>query len=166
MRCIIRLESAGLECHARTVNETVLENVVLSAINELLGDKPGYQEQLQQNIAEAIRSSSTVTDEIDEKLAALQQELLQKANNKESYDAVADEILRLRELKQQNAMDTSARDEQIRRINELQDFIRHQPTHLTVFDETLVKCWIKQITIWDDHITVELESGVNIDVDV
>ena len=84
-----------LECHARTVNKTVLKNVVLSDINELLGDKPRYQEQLQQNIAEAIRSSSTVTDEIDEKLAALQQELLQKANNKESYDAVADEILRL-----------------------------------------------------------------------
>lgn len=164
-RCISRLESTGLECHARTVNETVLENVVLSAINELLGDKPGYQEQLQQNIAEAIRSSSTATDEIDEKLAVLQQELLQRANNKESYDAVADEILRLRDLKQQSTMDTSARDEQIRRINELQDFIRQQPTHLTGFDETLVKRWIKQITVWDDRITVELKSGVNIDVD-
>ena len=164
-RCISRLESTGLECHARTVNETVLENVVLSAINELLGDKPGYQEQLQQNIAEAIRSSSTATDEIDEKLAVLQQELLQRANNKESYDAVADEILRLRDLKQQSTMDTSARDEQIRRINELQDFIRHQPTHLTEFDETLVKRWLKQITVYDDHFTVELKSGIKIDIE-
>ena len=138
--------------------------MVLSAINELLGDKPGYQEQLQQNIAEAIRSSSTVTDEIDEKLAVLQQELLQKANNKESYDAVADEILRLRDLKQQSVMNTSARDEQIRRINELQDFIRNQPTYLTEFDETLVKRSLKQITVWNDRITVELKSGVNIDV--
>lgn len=163
-RCISRLESTGLECHARTVNETVLKNVVLSAINELLGDKPGYQEQLQQNIAEAIRSSSTATDDIDEKLAALQQELLQKANNKESYDAVANEILRLRDLKQQNAMDTSARDEQIRRINELQDFIRHQPTHLTEFDETLVKRWLKQITVYDEYFTVELKSGLNIEI--
>ena len=45
-RCISRLEPTGQECHARTVNETILENVVLAAINELLGDKPGYQEQL------------------------------------------------------------------------------------------------------------------------
>ena len=164
-RCISRLESTGLECHARTVNETVLKNVVLSAINELLGDKPGYQEQLQQNIAEAIRSSSTATDDIDEKLAVLQQELLQKANNKESYDAVANEILRLRDLKQQSTMDTSARDEQIRRINELQDFIRNQPTYLTEFDETLVKRWLKQITIYDDHVTVELKSGLNIEIE-
>ena len=31
-RCISRLESTGLECHARTVNETILENVVVLAI--------------------------------------------------------------------------------------------------------------------------------------
>ena len=118
------------------------------------------------NVAAAICTYSISTDEFDEKLPALHQELLQKANNKESYDAVADEFLRLRDLKQQNVMDTSTRDEQIRRINELQHFICHQPTHLVEFDETLVKRWIKQITIWDDHITVELKSGVNIDIDV
>lgn len=138
---------------------------MLAAINELLGDKPGYQEQLQQNIAVAIRSASTGTEDIDEKLMALQQELLQKANSKKSYDAVADEILRLRELKQQTALDTTARDEQIRRINELQDFIRQQPTHLTEFDENLVKRWLKQIIVYDDHFTVELKSGLKIEID-
>lgn len=28
-----------------------------------------------------------------------------------------------------------------------------------------VRRWVKQITIWDDRITIELKSGVNIDVD-
>ncbi len=42
-RCISRLETPGQECHARTVNETVLENVVVQAINTLLGDKSTYQ---------------------------------------------------------------------------------------------------------------------------
>lgn len=106
------------------------------------------------NIAEAIRSYSIVTDEIDKKLAVFQQELLQKANNKENYDAVADEILRLRDLKKQNVMDTSAHDEQIRQINEVQDFIRHQLTHLVEFDETLVKYRSK----CNNNFTVELKS--------
>lgn len=56
--------------------------------------------------------------------------------------------------------------EQIKRINDLQDYIAQQTTHLIEFDELLVRRWIKQITIWDDHITVELKSGVSIDVDV
>lgn len=38
-------------------------------------------------------------------------------------------------------------------------------SNLTTFDEVLVKLWLKQITIWDDRCTVELKSGVSIDVD-
>ena len=76
----------------------VLENVVVQAINTLLGDKSTYQAQLQQNIANVIRSAQQKTaDGIDEKLQELQKELLKKANNKEAYDKIADEIFKLRE---------------------------------------------------------------------
>lgn len=113
-----------------------------------------------------IRSYQMVTAFlIDEKLMALQQELIQKAQRKEAYDEIADEIFRLRELRQKTTVDTAARDEQIKRINDLQDYIAQQTTHLTEFNESLVRRWVKQITIWDDHITVELKSGVSIDVD-
>ena len=82
----------------RTINETVLENVVVQAINTLLGDKSTYQTQLQQNIAKVIRSAQQNTaDGIDERLQELQKELLKKANNKEAYDEIADEIFKLRD---------------------------------------------------------------------
>ena len=97
-RCISRLEPTGQECHARTVNETVLENVVVQAINTLLGDKSTYQAQLQQNIAKVIRSAQQNTaDGINERLQRLQKELLKKTNSKEAYDEIADEIFKLRE---------------------------------------------------------------------
>ncbi|WP_242822801.1 recombinase family protein [Peptoanaerobacter stomatis] len=124
-RCISRLEATGQECHARTVNETVLENVVVKAINQLLGDKSSYQTKMQQNIAKVIRDApATTTDGIDEQLMELQQELLKKANNKEAYDEIADQIFKLREQRQKCTIDTAARDAQIERINELQDFIK------------------------------------------
>ena len=166
-RCISRLEATGLECHARTVNEQELERVVVAALNELLGDREGYQRQLQQNIAAVIRASATASaDAIDEKLIELQQELLKKANSKEAYDEIADEIFRLRELKQQTSVDTVSRDEQIKRITALQDFIRSQPAELTEFDEALVRRWVQKITVWSDKYTVELKSGIGIDIDV
>lgn len=102
---------------------------------------------------------------INEKLLALQQELLKKAHNKEAYDEIADEIFRLRELKQQTTVDTVTRDEQIKRITALQDFIRSQPAELTEFDEALVKRWLRKITVWTDKYTVELKSGLNVDID-
>ena len=165
-RCISRLEATGLECHARTVNELDLQEIVLITLNELLGDKSKYQKQLQQNIASVIRASAAITtDGIDEKLMELQQELVKKANNKEAYDEIADQIFALREKRQQASMDTVQRDEQLRRITELQDFIKDQPSDLTVFNETLVKRWLKQIIIWPTHCTVELKSGLKVDVE-
>ena len=165
-RCISRLEATGLECHARTVNEQELEQVVVAALNELLGDREGYQRQLQQNIAAVIRTSAAApNDSIDEKLIELQQELLKKVNSKEAYDEIADEIFRLRELKQQTAVDTVARDEQLGRITELQDFIRSQPAELTEFDEALVRRWFTQITVYEAHYTVELKSGLNVNIE-
>lgn len=77
----------------------------------------------------------------------------------------SDEIFRLRELRQQTTVDTAARDEQIKRINDLQDYIAQQTTHLTEFDESLVRRWIKQITVYKDHYTVELKSGLKVDID-
>lgn len=165
-RCLSRLEPTGQDCHARTVNETVLENVVVQAINTLLGDKSTYQAQLQQNIAKVIRDAKkTTTDGIDEQLLELQKELLKKANNKDAYDEIADKIFKLREQRQKCTVDTAARDAQIARINDLQDFIKEQRTDLADFDETLVKRWLGQITVWGNYFTVELKSGLKIDIE-
>lgn len=105
--------------------------MVVQAINTLLGDKPTYQAQLQQNIAKVIRDAGKATaDGIDEQLMELQKELLKKANNKEAYDEIADQIFKLREQRQQCTVDTAARDAQIARINDLQNFIKKQRTNL------------------------------------
>lgn len=90
---------------------------------------------------------------------------LQKANNKEAYDEIAEQIFKLREQRQQCTVDTTARDAQITRITDLQDFINEQHTNLAEFDEALVKRWLKQITIWEDHFTVEPKSGLKIDIE-
>ncbi len=95
----------------------------------------------------------------------LQNQLLKKANNKEAYDEIADQIFKLREQREKCTVDTATRDAQIQRINELQDFIKQQSITLEAFDEALVKRWLKQITVWDDHFTVALKSGLKIDIE-
>lgn len=95
----------------------------------------------------------------------LQRELLKKANNKEAYDEIADQIFKLREQREKCTVDTAARDAQIARINDLQDYIKKQRTNLESFDETLVKRWLGQITVWDNYFTVELKSRLKIDIE-
>ena len=137
----------------------------MKALNEMLGSKSTYKEQLKKNLMQVLRNdTSAQKDRIAERLLVLQQELLNRANNREAYDDVAEEIFHLRELQQQTDSDETTKAIQMERIKELQDFIGQQSNELTEFDEKLVKRWLRQITIWDDHYTVELKSGLSIDV--
>ena len=100
-RCVSRLEEKGSECTAPTINEETLQAAVVKAINELLTKKEPFLSTLQKNIATVLNEENdNTTDDIDRKLEELQQQLLIQAKSKNDYEDVADEIYRLRELKQ------------------------------------------------------------------
>lgn len=167
-RCVSRLEpsSATEACRARTVNEQVLQSVIVKAINKILSNQQNYLNILQENIATVIKTSNAASEEaIDQRLMELQKEIISKANNKEAYDTIADEIFLLRELKHESEIEGVTRDEHIKRISELHDFITQNPhTELTEFDETLVRRLLQKVTVYDDYYTVEFKSGVSVDV--
>jgi len=44
-------------------------------------------------------------------------------------------------------------------------FIKQPPARLKAFGEALVKRWLERIIVWEDHFTVELKSGLNMDIE-
>lgn len=147
------------------MKETLLEQITLDAINQVLCEKDDFLKTLQTNIATVIRQGDTLSPEvIDERLQELQKELLEKANRKDDYDDIADEILRLRDMRRQAEVDSVVKDEQVKQINDLQDFIKSQPTTITEFDEILVKRLIAKITVFEDYFAVEFRSGITIEI--
>ena len=44
-------------------------------------------------------------------------------------------------------------------------FIKQPPARLEAFGEALVKRWLERIIVWEDHFTVELKSGLNMDIE-
>ena len=139
--------------------------MVINAINQVLCEKDDFLKALQANIATVIRQGDTLSPEvIDERLQELQKELLKKANQKDDYDAIADEILRLRDMRTQSEVDSVIMDEQMKQINDLQVFIRSQPTTITEFDEVLVRRLIAKITVFENHFIVEFRSGITIEI--
>ena len=165
-RCCSRLEATGHACHSRTVNETLLEQVVVDAINRVLCQKDDFLQTLRANIATVVLQGDALSPEvIDERLNKLQKDLLKKVNQKDDYDAIADEILRLRDQRRQAEVDSVIKDEQMKQIRELQDFVKGQPATITEFDETLVSRLIAKITVFEDHFTVDFKSGITIDIE-
>ena len=167
-RCISRLEptDADMNCTNRTVNETVLEEVTVKALNQILSSRKVFLKQLQENIARAVVMTDTLSpDGIQARLEELQNELVKAVGNQKNYNALTDEILRLQKMKKDSEVDDHRRTETMNRIKELQDFIGKQETNITEFKETDVRMLIQKITVYEDKFTVEFKSGVSIDIE-
>ncbi len=69
-------------------------------------------------------------------------------------------------MKQKNFIDTAVRNEQGKRINELNEFIEQRDSELTDFDESLAWRWLKEIVVWDDRFSVEVKSGIVVEIEI
>lgn len=87
------------------------------------------------------------------------------ANAKADYEDVANEIYRLREEKQKTLLQCASRDDLLKRIDDMNNFLREQPTALTEYDEALVRRLIEKVTVYEDKFTVEFKSGVTVDAE-
>ncbi len=164
-RCVSRLEEKGSDCTSPTVNEEILQESVVTAINELLASKEAFLTTLQANITAVLNEENdNTTEEIDNKLDELQTELLRLANSKDDYDNIADEIYRLRELKQEALIENAEQEGQRQRINDIMDFLNEQSCELEGYDEQLVRRLIDRVTVFDEKLTIEFKSGSKIDV--
>lgn len=159
------MEHGPGKCDAPTIQESELQAAVIKAINMALGNRDSMMDALQENVETVIRQGDESSVEgIEAKLEELQKELLKRANSKKDYNGIAEEIYRLRDLKQ-NALVASAEHEGLKkRIAEMREFLDSQPTEVLEYNEQLVRRLIEKVTVFDEKITVRFKSGVEIDV--
>ncbi|MFV0503771.1 MAG: recombinase family protein [Lachnospirales bacterium] len=165
-RCVSRVEHGPSKCDAPTIEETDLQNAVVKAINMALGGKDDMLVALEQNIASVLALEDEGSMEsINAKLEELQKQLLKRANAKEDYNDLADEIDHLRELKQ-NAMAENAEREGLKqRIAEMKEFLAEQMEQIDEYDESLVRRMVEKITVYEEKFMVEFKSGTSVDVE-
>lgn len=94
----------------------------------------------------------------------LQQELISLAEFRKNYSHVVSELQKVREQRAELDNSRNRRNETVSRIRELREFIRSQSSELTEFDETLVRHWIRKITVHPDWLTIEFKTGDIVEV--
>ena len=143
-----------------------MQTAVVQAINRTLGNRENMMTTLQENVEAVLRQEDETSSEgIETKLMELQKELLKLANSKKDYNSVADEIDRLRELKQNALVESAEREGLKQRIREMREFLEQQSTEVTEYDELLVRRLIEKVTVYDERFEVEFKSGTKVDVE-
>ncbi len=164
-RCVSRVEHGPKCCDAPTVQETELQDAVMQAINTAYHSRDAVMEQLQQNIDTVLSEAEQPAADVDGRLEELQKELLKLANSKVDYTEIADEIDRLRELKQNALVENAERDGLKQRIAELVDFLKIQDADIEGYNEALVRKMIEKVTVYEEKFMVEFKAGISLDIE-
>jgi len=166
-RCVSRLErkKSGIDCPARTLFETDLHAAVVKALNQMIEQKDEFLPGMRMAVEMALaQSNGPRVAEIDARLEALQKELLKKANAKQGFDELADEIEDLRTDKEALLLEDANRQGVKQRLDELEAFLEEQQEPVTDYDEGLVRRLIERITVYDDRLVFEFKSGLETEV--
>ena len=160
------MEHGPKKCDASTIQESDLQDAVVKAIQEVFGRKDVFLPILEKNIREVLKSESgEQIAEIDRKLKELQQELLRLANGKKQYGDVVNRIHKLREQRQDVMAQDAERDGRRQRIEEMRAFLEGQVNEPLAYDEQLVRRLVEKIMVYENRLTVEFKSGLEIDVE-
>ena len=164
-RCVTRIEQGPEVCKNRTVKEAELYDAVMTAINRLLAGGDNMIRILEENIHAIIGDTTEYKiSEINTLLEEKQKELISLANKGKDFESLADEIEELREKRQTLLVEDASLSGENERINELIEFIRTNKYRTLLYDDTLVRKIIQNVTVYDDHFVVCFKSGIEIGV--
>lgn len=141
-RCVSRLEEKGCECGSPTILESNLQNGVLKAINQTISERDKFMGVLVNNIATVLgeRFDKDI-DAVNLQLKEMQNELIKQANSQEDYEAMINEIYRLRDVKQETLEHNAERHTKRQRVKEMEEFLKKQGSGIAEYDDKLLGNW-------------------------
>ena len=164
-RCVTRIEQGPEVCKNRTVKEAELYDAVMTAINRLLAGGDNMIRILEENIHAIIGDTTEYKiSEINTLLEEKQKELINLANKGKDFESLADEIEKLREKRQTLLVEDASLSGENERVNELIEFIRNNKYRTLLYDDTLVRKIIQNVTVYEDHFVICFKSGIEIEI--
>ena len=164
-RCCTRVEQGPNACDAPTVTEEELQQATVNAINQLVHCPDSMIQTLKENIEIAmVDDNSGEMEKLNAIMLEKQKELVNLAHAKKDYGLLADEIDILRDKKQELLVKRTETEGVKKKVTELADFLQGAPQELAEYDELMVRKYIDQIKIYEDHFTVCFKAKVEIDI--
>jgi DNA invertase Pin-like site-specific DNA recombinase len=159
-RCRNRVQKGGNACLSPTIHEEDLHAAIVKAIKEAFGSRDQMLNKLQQNINAVIGDD---LETCDSKLKELQDQLVKCINAGKDYEDLAEEIRRLKRIKDMTLGQKAAQNEHGKQVQEIQQFLVEHINEDLEYDDSLVRKLVHRIEVNNHKIVVEFKTGLEIE---
>ena len=153
------------DCPARTVTELELQAAVVQAVNEVYAKQEVLLPQMKENIERALaNNNSGPVAELNDKIAVLGEEILQRSRARQDLDDLGEEVIKLKKEKYRLQLEDAQKEGMLQKLAELERTIEEIGGEVEEYDEMLVRRLIERITVYDEKYVIEFKSGIEIEV--
>ena len=161
-RCKTRVNDGTSCCDADSISEKEIQNLIIRAINDLLGNKNTFLETLKGNIEEILLVESNDVERLEKRLNELEIELEQCIHENKDFTKIIQDMDELKSIK--DKLDIAEREEEKYkdRILKIQIFLEKQSTLLHEYDDEITRKLIRKVVIGDDEVEVIFQTGKSV----
>ena len=124
-------------------------------------------EALKENINDVIGDVLEARPEAyDAKLKELQDQLVKCVNTGKNYEDLAEEIRRLKGIKDKDLNQKAAQDEHAKQVQEIQRFLTEHINNDLEYDNSLVRKLVHRVEVNNHSIVVEFKTGLEIEENI
>lgn len=158
-RCANRVKNGPSSCKAKTIDDDVIKNVIVDAINKLISERE-IKKKCKTIIHSAIEEKpEEEIKNINENLIKLQNKLVSMKETDEEYYSLIDEIETLRFKKDYLNKELAKESFYKERFRMIDNFIESSTIKLDEYDDELVKKILYKVLIGDEKIEVVFKSN-------
>jgi hypothetical protein len=167
-RCRSRLQNGKKSgCLSRTIRETDLQKAVVKAVQDLVIDENSLYNDICSDVQELTTGVSEIElDDINKKLAELQQQVLSRVKTGKDTSKLAEEIQQLRERKCEIETAKSERKRDEDGVAALRESVEKAKDKVLAYDEQLVRNFIEEIRVFPDKLTITVKGGAKEDITI
>ena len=159
------MEEGKDACEGRTIDEGVLHNAIVRAVNILFSRREDFTELMQKSVEDEFSANvEKRIREIDEECKALQIKLMSLPKESEETDRIGSQICRMVEEKNEILTEKMKDEAKQQRMESMLKLLEDEPDGFTEYDDSLVRSFIERITVMDCTLVVKFKSGIEIEV--
>ena len=164
-RCVTRMEDGNEVCCCRTIDEEMLQRITVTAINRVYKMSKDAADKAAECVDEALNESlMEQATKIDEKIKALQVELIGYRADSPDADRIGTEILTLRNEKEDILSRTALQTRRTNEIREIASFFEGLSGPLITYDESYVRRLFSRIDVYDEKVVFTFKDGKEVTI--
>ncbi len=166
-RCRNRMDNGVDVCDLKSIDNRIVEDAVVKAINSLIEKRQDIMESVKANILKVVGTKgNSLTGTLDLRIKDLEQQVVDAVKSGNACGALLEKIDNLKEERSRMIKTDVDCKQEGELLSWIRDFLDSQSDGIKEYDDSLTRKLIRDIIIYEDKIEIVFKHGQMVEIEI